>query len=187
MAEIPDEFTVRFGKIARTIEYDDAQGHLGFAVDRGAGGGKSLVLEHYEPRKQTVPRYAIAFERTKRFLESRGYQVEVYGTLASPNRVAASDIAALIQKELVGLSRPLKSHLDLGKCLILPASTTFQSYPGSDSWDLWLVLEERPETKDGYKMVFDEYSKQFGVARGGEFIGFEGTFIQTLEAISGVA
>ena len=50
--------------------------------------------------------------------------------------------------------------------------------------DLWLVLEEHPQTHDGYKIVFDESSRQYGLASSGDvFVGYYGTFIETLDAM----
>ena len=49
------------------------------------------------------------------------------------------------------------------------------------------MLEEYPENKDGYKIVFDEDMKQFGLATPGKcidlFIGYYGSFLQTLEGM----
>ncbi|HEX3988382.1 MAG TPA: hypothetical protein VHZ30_03055 [Verrucomicrobiae bacterium] len=153
-----------------------------FTIDAGSED-KSLCLEHHAVRKQVVPNYATAFERTKAYLESCGYRVESFGVLAEPSNFAAADVTAAIEREL--LARPVspKPGFDIRQCLTQPIRLRFVSQPGNDSWDLWLVLEELPATKDGYKIVFDEYSKQFGVARGTTFLGFEGTFVQTLEAI----
>jgi hypothetical protein len=187
MSEKQNEFTVKFGKIARTLDYNDPEGHLVFTFDRGPGGDKSICLEHHAPRKQSVPRYSIAFERAKEFLESCDYQVEIHGSVAGLIRVEASEITALINSELAGASQSLKTCFKLGECLIPPSRITLKSNLDNDTWNLWLVLEERTVTKDGYKIVFDEHSKQFGAAKGMIFLGFEGTFIQTLEAISGVA
>jgi hypothetical protein len=82
------DFTVRLGKIARTIDYDDAAGHILFTFDVGSkfdfknpsGPGKnSLCLEHHAPQTPRSPNYGIAFERVKQHLESLGYEVEIYG------------------------------------------------------------------------------------------------------------
>ncbi len=82
------DFTVKFGKIAHTIDYDDAAGHILFTLDVGSkfdfknpsGPGKnSLCLEHHPADWPRSPRYAVAFERTKQYLESCGYEVEIYG------------------------------------------------------------------------------------------------------------
>jgi hypothetical protein len=55
---------------------------------------------------------------------------------------------------------------------------------------LWLVLEEKPDTRNGYKIVYDERADQFGLAiasgvpvRGDTFIGVYGSFLETLEAM----
>jgi hypothetical protein len=83
-----NEFTVTFGKVARTVDYEDSQERLVFTFDAGSkfdfknpnGPGKnSICLEHYPPSMSRSPRYGIAFERTKQFLESRGFDVEIYG------------------------------------------------------------------------------------------------------------
>jgi hypothetical protein len=97
----------------------------------------------------------------------------------------SSDITKLIQSELSSRSQPLKSGVNLDRCLVAPRRVTFAGHGEGDTWDLWLVLEEQPETKTGYKIVFDEETKQFGLATGARnvFIGFYGTFIQTLEGM----
>ena len=70
---------MKFGSIARTLEYDDPHGHLLFTFDAGSRGAKSLCLEHHAPQKPRPPQYDIAFQRTKEYLESCGYQVETFG------------------------------------------------------------------------------------------------------------
>jgi hypothetical protein len=72
-------FTVKIGKIARTLEYEDADGRMMFAFDGSPKGPKHLVLEHGAMDgdvKTEIPRgarYDIAFERTRQYLLSRGY------------------------------------------------------------------------------------------------------------------
>ena len=73
---MPDEYSVKFGRIARTLEYDDAHGQIVFTFDIGSKGKKSLVLEHYPPAMARSPRYDMAFDRSKQFLESCGYVVQ---------------------------------------------------------------------------------------------------------------
>ncbi len=77
--DISNEFTVRFGKAGRTLEYDDRHGHILFTIDTGSKGNKSLCLEHHAPRTPRSPQYNIAFERAKKYLEACGYEVEIYG------------------------------------------------------------------------------------------------------------
>jgi len=72
-----ETFTVKWGKYARTIEYDDPQEHLLFTFD--IAGPKSVVLEHHAPTTPRGSRYTIAFQRTKEFLEETGAHVEIYG------------------------------------------------------------------------------------------------------------
>jgi len=73
------DFTVRLGKFARTIDYDDSAGHILFTFDVGSRGDRSLCLEHHSPQTSRSPNYGIAFERVKQHLESLGYEVEIYG------------------------------------------------------------------------------------------------------------
>ncbi|MBI3415616.1 MAG: hypothetical protein HY043_09910 [Verrucomicrobia bacterium] len=79
MSDTSDHFTVKLGKLARTIDYDDPHGHILFTFDAGSKGNTSLCLEHHAPQTSRTPRYAIAFERAKQYLESCGYEVEIYG------------------------------------------------------------------------------------------------------------
>jgi hypothetical protein len=179
-----NDFTVKFGSAARTLEYGDQQGHLVFTFDLGSGGEKSLCLEHWSPQTQRVPRYRVAFERAKQYLESCGYQVEVYGDFAAPLSMQASDVSRLIQAELARQPKPTDFGFDFESCLIPPTRSEFRCFPETTIWDLWLVLEE---PRHGLRVVFDEHSKQFGVAQRDIFEGFYGTFTQTLDAISKVA
>ena len=71
------DYTVKFGSFARTLEYHDPQEHVRFTFDIAAP--KTVVLEHHPRSMPRSDRYSIAFERTKEYLESCGYQVEVYG------------------------------------------------------------------------------------------------------------
>ena len=97
----------------------------------------------------------------------------------------SSEITNLIQAELSSCSGSLKARPDLGRCLVAPTRASFAGKGEGELSDFWLVLEERPETEDGYKIVFDEQTRQFGLATGKQkmFIGFYGTFLQTLEAM----
>ena len=102
-----------------------------------------------------------------------------------PTRMKPSDITNLIQSGLAGCSRPVKSGLSLARFLVTPQRMTFAGHGEGGTWELWLVLEEQPETANGYKMVFEEATRRFGLATGpcNVFIGFYGTFIEALEAM----
>ena len=71
-------FSIKFGRIARTIEYDDGNMQLVFTFDFG-DAGKRVVLEHFSSDKQRPVQYSIAFQRTKEYLASCGYHVGVHG------------------------------------------------------------------------------------------------------------
>jgi len=73
----PNDLSVKFGKHARTIEYNDAQAHILFTFD--ISGPHSMTLEHHTPTTPRDPRYGIAFERVKHFLEGKRTEVNVYG------------------------------------------------------------------------------------------------------------
>jgi hypothetical protein len=52
----------------------------------------------------------------------------------------------------------------------------------------WIVLEECPETMDGYKIVYDESRGRFGLAMRTEegelhYLGAYGGFMKTLDAM----
>ena len=75
------DFTVQFSKrVARVLECEDETGVIEFTLDSGEHGDKSLCLEHHPASWPRGPRYDLAFQRAKEFLESCGYQVEVYGS-----------------------------------------------------------------------------------------------------------
>lgn len=99
-----------------------------------------------------------------------------------------SEIIKIIEKEIEGnWSIPNPHHIDLRKCLVVPPVKQVydDSFNEGKTIQLWLVLEEVPEDKSGYKIVFDEKTKMFGLATPGfhgldGFIGFYGTFLKTL-------
>ncbi len=74
-----NQFAVKFGKVARTLECDDADGQILFTFDLGSKGDKSLCLEHHTADWPRGPRYVLAFQHAKKYLESCGYEVEIYG------------------------------------------------------------------------------------------------------------
>ena len=79
--------------------------------------------------------------------------------------------------------------VDLKKCLITPPKKgSFVDSFSKAPVDLWLVLEEAPEDKSGYKIVFDETSNMFGLATAGWegsdiYLGPYGTFLEALESM----
>jgi hypothetical protein len=104
--------------------------------------------------------------------------------------MTSEEITKLIETEIDGdWSRSNLHGVFLKKCLVYPVKKVYEdSFKEGSTIDLWLVLEEVPEnTNLGYKIVFDEESKYFGLAVAGLhkdiFIGFYGTFLDTLQGM----
>ena len=102
----------------------------------------------------------------------------------------ASDISKIINSEIKSAGPDINSHgLDLNRCLVGPVKKTYEdSFHQGKTLELWLVLEEDPDNKSGYKIVFDEGSNRFGLAIRGDgkfdtFIGFHGSFTETLKGM----
>jgi hypothetical protein len=83
-------------------------------------------------------------------------------------------------------------NVDLKKSLTLPEKIALLDFSGPTrtkgaAIEAWLVLEEFPETKSGYMIVFDESSKAFGLAtrdastKRPVFLGICGDFWTTLK------
>jgi predicted enzyme related to lactoylglutathione lyase len=71
------DYTVILGAIGQTVIYEDAMGPMIFAFSDGSKDGKSVCLQHYDPETSRSPQYNVAFERSRQYLESLGYVVEV--------------------------------------------------------------------------------------------------------------
>jgi hypothetical protein len=102
----------------------------------------------------------------------------------------ASEVSEIIEREVDGNWSISNAHrVDLRQCLVPPVKQTYQdSFKSNKSVELWLVLEEVPEDRSGYKIVFDEESGMFGLAvrdfhDRDVFIGFYGSFLETLEGM----
>ncbi len=104
----------------------------------------------------------------------------------------AVEITKIIENEIAGnWHHPNVHGVDLKKCLVLPTKQNYKNPTKnnqSETIELWLVLEELPESKGGYKIIFDEQSRRFGLAiedteNKNVFLGLYGTFLQTLDAM----
>jgi lactoylglutathione lyase len=73
----PQDYTVILGAIGQTVIYEDPAGPMIFTFRAGKKGDKSICLEHYDSGEPLPVRYDTAFQRTKQYLESLGYKVEV--------------------------------------------------------------------------------------------------------------
>ena len=75
-----NDFAVRFStEVARVLVCEDATGRIEFTLDAGSKGDHSICLEHHPSDWPRGPRYDLAFRRAKEYLESCGYEVEIYG------------------------------------------------------------------------------------------------------------
>jgi hypothetical protein len=76
------DYKISVGEIARTFVYEDSQGRIRFTFDLETTDGKKLVFLE-RPGKSLIEleqvRIDLATERTKHYLVSRGYQVEISG------------------------------------------------------------------------------------------------------------
>jgi hypothetical protein len=106
--------------------------------------------------------------------------------------MTSSQVTEAIEKEIAGDWTRSNAHgVDLRRCLVVPplCKKVADSFHEGQLIDMWLVLEENPDTKLGYKIVFDDKRGQFGLAiddvREGSlvFIGYSGTFLATLEGM----
>jgi hypothetical protein len=78
------------------------------------------------------------------------------------------EIAKLIEKEINGDWSISNLHAcDLKKCLIRPKKRKI-FYFGDGIKEVWIVLEENPETLEGFMVCFDHETKKFGLAEHSE-------------------
>lgn len=101
----------------------------------------------------------------------------------------AVEISEIIEQEIAGKWSLSNWHgVNLKRCLVEPVKQFYENTaPSKKPVELWLVLEETPEDKSGYKIVFDETNGLFGLAICGQkkdvFLGYYGTFLETLEGM----
>jgi hypothetical protein len=103
----------------------------------------------------------------------------------------SSEVAKIVEDEIDCNWSASNAHgVDLKHCLVVPTRRDYTDpIAEGQSLSLWLVLEEVPEDQSGYKIVFDEVTRQFGLATGDTernrdvFLGFYGTFLETLASM----
>lgn len=105
--------------------------------------------------------------------------------------MTAEAVRELVEREIAGdWSRTNAHGCDLRRCLIPPELREHDDCGGGRPLvepypviRLWLVLEETPGDRDGYKIVFGEEAGMFGLAVSGSprdvFIGYYGSFLDT--------
>jgi hypothetical protein len=109
--------------------------------------------------------------------------------------MTAEGVRELIEREVAGDWSLTNLHgCDLRRCLVPPALREYDDcgwgrplvkpYPVVR---LWLVLEELPADRGGYKIVYGEETGMFGLAVPGSdrdvFIGYYGTFRDTYRSM----
>jgi hypothetical protein len=91
------------------------------------------------------------------------------------------EISQLIEKEINGDWTISNRHgCNLKKCLIRPKKGKLRS--GGEIKDYWIVLEEIPETLEGWKVFFDEKTNKFGLAGRSDPVGYVATLDDTFIA-----
>lgn len=102
----------------------------------------------------------------------------------------AAEISQLVEQEIDGNWSRANAHgVDLRRCLVKPTKRVYEDCVGSETIELWIVLEEVPEDQSGYKIVFDERTGVFGLAtrnfsgRPDGLVGFYGSFLEALDAM----
>lgn len=79
--------------------------------------------------------------------------------------------------------------VDLKTCLVEPYLETLEdSFNEGQTIQVYVVLKEFPESNEGYQIVYDPKEKLFGLSIAGKnslgvFIGFYGTFLDTLKGM----
>lgn len=97
------------------------------------------------------------------------------------------EIVQMIEKEIAGDWSISNAHgCDLRKCLVRPKRRNLTLFDGS-ARDGYIVLEEYPETHEGYTVFFDEASGRFGLAQPigsrNHVLGFHESFLAAFKAM----
>jgi hypothetical protein len=98
--------------------------------------------------------------------------------------MTADEVRALVDEDIQRNWPPeMNWHgIQLEQCLRpQPELRTYRdSFSEDEVVQLWLVLQEVPGDESSYQVIFDEESGKFGLAIGGVFIGFYGSFVDTV-------
>jgi hypothetical protein len=117
-------YTVTFGKVARTLVYEDPECRFVFTFEQSLDG--VTHFEHHIPQQQYAPGYRITFERTKEFFESRGRQVKIHGDYWISWNLLPSDVTERIHLEL-SQNRDLPTFsFAVEDCLTTPRARAIQ-------------------------------------------------------------
>ena len=109
--------------------------------------------------------------------------------------MTAEAIRELVESEIAGDWSLTTAHgCDLRRCLVSPEVREYDDCGGGQPIvepplvvQMWLVLEEMPESRDGYKIVYGPEAGMFGLAVAASprdvFIGYYGSFLETYRAM----
>jgi hypothetical protein len=101
--------------------------------------------------------------------------------------VTPSEVRDIIEREIAGDRSRRNAHgCTFDRCLVEPHLIEYPNsgYPGvTGTATLWVVLEEDPQTLDGYKIVFDEATGKFGLALPGYYMGPYGSFLKAFDSM----
>ena len=103
--------------------------------------------------------------------------------------MTGADVTRLIEAEVAGdWDRENLHGCTVRRCLIEPERRTVLNPPDGDPVDVWIVLEEEPETRDGYKVIYDDVNESFGLAypdRKGvsTLVGLYGSFLTAYDGM----
>jgi hypothetical protein len=104
--------------------------------------------------------------------------------------MSAQEVSKIIADEIGDDWKHSNWHgCDLRTCLVVPERRLYSDFRDeSRTHEMWLVLEEHPDTHTGYRIVFDEKTRQFGLAIEGKdgrdvWLGYYGSFIQAFDGM----
>ena len=93
-------------------------------------------------------------------------------------------ITALIDAELADRPEFANPHaLDLPRCRVRPERRTFHDSFADRPFEAWLVLDERPPLRDGYRIVYGEERESFGLVTDDVLVGWYGGFVDAVEGM----
>ena len=110
--------------------------------------------------------------------------------------MTSDEVSNLVREQIGNRWDTTNLHgVDLRRCLVRPQRVSMMTYCPSpngiatyEKIEVWIVLEEGPDTKNGYKIVLEEVTGKFGLAMRCDddqllYLGSYGDFMATLEAM----
>ena len=137
-----------------------------------------MVLEHHPAHAARPPQYKTAFARSKEFLEACGHNVDEFGAAELPARLNLEEVMVLINRQI---GEPPPQSIQL---LVPPLRRDFKGDSGAADRSLWAIAKSVAGSTHGVQIVYDEQTKQFGLATEKDvFLGYWGSWSQTIAAL----